>query len=186
MFVIKSSYYKFAIFHTSNLLLLFYYNRYSVIFNLFILMGVSWTTEVVSFILDGSFYSWFFTDLVNSLMGFIIFVNFVCKPRIGRLLVQNCSCLKKLFSSFEFARRQALSRRRSTESRSVAISMFQNVKNSSNESRNSHNTTFSVVLIMSNFNIISRIAGTKPHASPPSGITASTSNRHPVICKQHS
>jgi len=163
------------------ILYLVLYNRYSVIFNLFILMGVSWTTEVVSFILDGSFYSWFFTDLVNSLMGFIIFVNFVCKARIGRLLLQNCSCLKKLLSSFEFVRgHQTLSRRRSTESRSAAISMFQNVKNSSNESSNnsSHNTTHSVVLIMSNFHI-SR-SGTKillHRASPPIG-TASSSTRH--------
>ena len=79
----------------------YYLYRYRVIFNLFILMGISWSTEVISFILDGSFYSWFITDLINSLMGFIIFIIFVCKARIGRLLLQNCPRLKKLFSLFE-------------------------------------------------------------------------------------
>ena len=148
-------------------------------------MGISWTTEVVSFILDGSFYSWFFTDLVNSLMGFIIFVNFVCKARIGRLLVQNCSCLKKLFASYEFVRGQTLPRHRSDESRSMAISMFQNLKNSGNELSNSQSTTHSVVLIMSNFKL-SR-GGTKkllPRASPPNGAVTSTGNHlhPPVIC----
>jgi len=85
-----------------------YYYRYRVIFNLFILMGISWTAEVVSFILDGSFYFWFFTDLINSLIGFIIFVIFVCKPRIKKLLIQNCPCLKKLFTSVDFVRRRTL------------------------------------------------------------------------------
>ena len=143
-------------------------------------MGVSWTTEVVSFILDGSFYSWFVTDLVNSLMGFIIFVNFVCKARIGRLLVQNCSCLKKLFSSYEFVRGQTLPRNRSEESRAMAISMFQNLKNSGNELSNSQNTTHSVVPIMSNFNF--RRSGIKKLLSHESPTSRATSTSNPGIC----
>lgn len=158
-----------------------YLCRYSVIFNLFILMGVSWTTEVVSFVLDGSFYSWFFTDLINSLMGFIIFVNFVCKARIGRLLIQNCSCLNKLFSSFEFVRGRTLPGRRSPESQAATVSMSQKMRNSSNnESSNSHNTTHSAVLIRSNGDG----SGTKrllhQNASPLR--TASSGTHHRVIC----
>ena len=150
-----------------------------MIFNLFILMGISWTTEVVSFILDGSFYSWFFTDCINSLMGFIIFIIFVCKARIGRLLIQNCSCLKKLFSSVEFVSGRTLPRRRSTASRSAAISMFQKFRSSS-ESTNSH----SVVLIMSSFKISRSNTKKKLNqaASSVSGATASSSTQHHVIC----
>ncbi len=151
-----------------------------MIFNLFILMGISWTTEVVSFILDGSFYSWFFTDCINSLMGFIIFVIFVCKARICRLLIQNCSCLKKLFSSVE-----SLPRRRSTgrsHRRAAAVSFFQKLRNNSESSNNSH----SVVLIMSSFKI-SRTNTKKLHqnkAAPSlSGATSSTHHHHHhVIC----
>ena len=129
-----------------------------------------------SFILDGSFYYWFITDLINSLMGFIIFVNFICKARIGRLLIQNCSCLKKLFSSFEFVRGS-----RSAESQAAALSIFnQKLKNSNNDS----NSTHSVVLIMSNFTT-SMKGGTKKslrHAFPPSdGASASSSSHQRVI-----
>jgi len=66
----------------------------------------------------------------------------------------------------------------------MAISVFQNLKNSGNELSNSQNTTHSVVLIMSNFKV--RRTGTNkllPHSSPPSGAATSTINPlHPVIC----
>ena len=114
-----------------------YYYRYCVIFNLFILMGISWTAEVVSFILDGSFYSWLLTDLINSLIGFIIFVNFVCKARIGTLLIHHCPCLNRL-SSIEFIRRRLMADpRRSSSQTAATISIVQKLRSNSESSKTS-------------------------------------------------
>ena len=97
-------------------------------------MGISWTAEVVSFVLDGSFYSWFLTDLINSLIGFIIFVNFVCKARIVTLLIHHCPCLNKL-SSIEFIRKRLMADpHRSSCQTTATISTVQKLRSNSRQS----------------------------------------------------
>ncbi|XP_057366331.1 LOW QUALITY PROTEIN: G-protein coupled receptor Mth2-like [Daphnia carinata] len=70
--------------------------KFRVIFSLFILMGVSWMMEVISFAVGGSAYIWIPTDILNILTGVFIFVIFVCKPNVWKLLKLKCPCLKRL------------------------------------------------------------------------------------------
>lgn len=70
--------------------------RFCVLFNLFIVMGVSWTAEVISFAIEGSVYKWFIADITNSMTGVFIFFIFIYKPRIWKLLGQKFPGLKRL------------------------------------------------------------------------------------------
>ena len=67
-----------------------------MIFSLFILMGLSWMMEVISFAVGGSAYIWIPTDIINILTGVFIFVIFVCKPNVWKLLKLKCPCLEGL------------------------------------------------------------------------------------------
>lgn len=60
--------------------------RARVFLSLFILMGMSWATEVISFAIGGSNSRWITTDILNTLTGVFIFITFVCKSRVWRLL----------------------------------------------------------------------------------------------------
>lgn len=73
-----------------------FWNRFRVIFSLFILMGVFWIMEVVSFAAGGSAYIWIPTDILNILTGVFIFIIFVCKPNVWKLLKNKIPCLKRL------------------------------------------------------------------------------------------
>ncbi|BES95490.1 g-protein coupled receptor [Nesidiocoris tenuis] len=67
---------------------------------LFIVMGISWSTEILSFMFDKHFESfWFVTDLVNALQGFLIFLLFVCKENVITLLTGDLKIVTNLFSS---------------------------------------------------------------------------------------
>ena len=59
-----------------------------VIFSLFILMGISWIMEIVSWLVGGSAYYWIPSDVFNILMGVFIFIIFVCKKKVRKLLAQ--------------------------------------------------------------------------------------------------
>ena len=61
-------------------------SRFRVIFSLFFLMGVSWMTEAISFLIHGDFTHWVFVDVVNILTGLFVFIIFVCKPKVWKLL----------------------------------------------------------------------------------------------------
>ncbi|XP_071526015.1 uncharacterized protein [Panulirus ornatus] len=52
--------------------------RFWLCVKLFLVMGVTWVTEVISW-QEGSCQAWIFLDIVNSLQGFSIFLVFVCK-----------------------------------------------------------------------------------------------------------
>ncbi|XP_032665203.1 G-protein coupled receptor Mth2-like [Odontomachus brunneus] len=63
---------------------------------LFILMGITWSMEIISWIFKSApEYTWDFSDLINSLYGLMIFIIFVCKDNIKKLLLkkfrQNCT-----------------------------------------------------------------------------------------------
>lgn len=58
-----------------------------------IVMGVSWIMEVMSLIFTSTpYYIWLFSDMINGLQGVIIFVIFVCKRKIIRLLMKRFGC----------------------------------------------------------------------------------------------
>ena len=66
--------------------LLLYRIRFRTILSLFMLMGVSWVMEIVSFWVGGSAYIWIPTDILNILTGVFVFVILVCKRRIWKSL----------------------------------------------------------------------------------------------------
>lgn len=49
---------------------------------LFVVMGASWSLEVVSTIFPEPAYLWFVTDFFNSLLGVFVFFIFVCKRKV--------------------------------------------------------------------------------------------------------
>ncbi|CAG0903909.1 unnamed protein product [Darwinula stevensoni] len=46
---------------------------------LFVVMGLSWITEVISFLVKGPEEYWIFTDAINCFQGLFIFVIVICK-----------------------------------------------------------------------------------------------------------
>ena len=59
-------------------------------------MGLSWLTELISFAVGGDAYNWFFTDIVNILTGVYVFIIFVCKPKVWKLLKLKYPSLERL------------------------------------------------------------------------------------------
>jgi G protein-coupled receptor Mth (Methuselah protein) len=47
-------------------------------------MGINWVMEIVSWGIGGPDYLWYFTDIINTLQGVIIFLIFVLEPRVRR------------------------------------------------------------------------------------------------------
>ena len=70
--------------------------RFRIILSLFVLMGVSWLMEVISFAVGGLSYFWIPSDILNILTPVFIFVIFVCKRKIWLLLKQKCSPLERV------------------------------------------------------------------------------------------
>lgn len=50
-----------------------------------IVMGLNWVLEIISFVWPG-FKMWYITDTYNILIGLAIFLIFVCKRKIFRML----------------------------------------------------------------------------------------------------
>ena len=71
-----------------GLYLLFHDCRLNLYLKLFIVMGVNWIMEVISWAAGGPEYLWYITDLGNILQGVLIFIIFVCKQRVRRILVR--------------------------------------------------------------------------------------------------
>lgn len=52
-------------------------------------MGINWSMEIISWLCkDAPDYIWYITDLANTLQGVIIFIIFVWKDKIKRLLLK--------------------------------------------------------------------------------------------------
>ena len=69
---------------------------FRVIFTLFLLMGVLWLMEIISFWVGGSAYIWILFDLINICSAIFIFIMFILKPKIYKLLKIKCPCLSRL------------------------------------------------------------------------------------------
>jgi hypothetical protein len=55
-------------------------------------MGITWTTEVISFAVGGSAYIWIPSDVLNILTAVFVFFIFVYKPNIWILLKKRYKC----------------------------------------------------------------------------------------------
>lgn len=53
-------------------------------------MGVTWSMEVISWVIDykGMRMEFYLTDIFNTIQGIIIFVLFVMKPKVKKLLLK--------------------------------------------------------------------------------------------------
>ncbi|XP_046636275.1 probable G-protein coupled receptor Mth-like 3 isoform X1 [Daphnia pulicaria] len=73
--------------------------RFRVILSLFLLMGVPWTTEIITFMADASFESALVTDIFNIILPIFIFIIFVCKPSVWKMLKQKFPRLSPFISN---------------------------------------------------------------------------------------
>jgi len=53
-------------------------DRLVIYVKLFLLMGITWIMEIISWAVGGSSSIWFITDIINALRGLMIFVICVC------------------------------------------------------------------------------------------------------------
>ncbi|CRK99458.1 CLUMA_CG012609, isoform A [Clunio marinus] len=70
-------------------------DRFLLYLRLFIVMGVTWTMEAISWVVDDKkfFYA---SDILNCLLGVIIFILFVWKPKVKKLIIRRYRSLRKL------------------------------------------------------------------------------------------
>lgn len=71
------------------------FHRFSLYLKLFIVMGISWSMEIISWLFNNTpRFIWYLTDLTNTLQGVLIFLIFVWKDKIRRLLLKKFGCLR--------------------------------------------------------------------------------------------
>ncbi|XP_025159131.1 G-protein coupled receptor Mth2 isoform X3 [Harpegnathos saltator] len=73
---------------------------FNLYLKLFIVMGINWSMEIISWVFKKAPpYVWYLSDLTNTLQGLIIFIIFVWKDKIKRLLLRRFGCQERgLFS----------------------------------------------------------------------------------------
>lgn len=75
-------------------------DRYTIFLRLFIIMGVTWCMEPISWMISPDHWSFYLTDACNCIQGVLIFLLFVMKRKIYRLLRQRLFlCLGKPIST---------------------------------------------------------------------------------------
>ncbi|CAH2048684.1 unnamed protein product, partial [Iphiclides podalirius] len=62
--------------------------RYGLYLKLFIVMGVNWTVEIISFSVGGSNWYWILIDISNIALGVFIFLIFVWKKKVRNLIAK--------------------------------------------------------------------------------------------------
>ncbi|KYN27327.1 G-protein coupled receptor Mth2 [Trachymyrmex cornetzi] len=73
---------------------------FNLYLKLFIVMGINWSMEIISWLFKNAPPSiWYLTDLTNTLQGLIIFIIFVWKKKIKRLLLKRFGCQDRDFFS---------------------------------------------------------------------------------------
>lgn len=70
--------------------------KFFSIFSIFILMGILWITEIISYYVGGSLYIWIPMDLINILTGIFVFFLFACRPNVWKLLKLKFPRLQRL------------------------------------------------------------------------------------------
>ncbi|XP_015514293.1 G-protein coupled receptor Mth2 isoform X1 [Neodiprion lecontei] len=77
---------------------------FNLYLKLFIVMGINWSMEIISWAYKSPEYLWYITDLANTLQGVIIFIIFVWKEKIKRLLIKRFGCKGENFLSRDSTR----------------------------------------------------------------------------------
>lgn len=62
-------------------------DKFFLYLRLFIVMGATWIMESISFLVKTP-YIFYVTDILNCLQGLLIFLFFVCKPNVKKLIVK--------------------------------------------------------------------------------------------------
>lgn len=66
---------------------------FNLYLKLFIVMGINWSMEIISWLCNNTpTYLWYLTDFTNTLQGVIIFIIFVWKDKVKRLLLRRFGC----------------------------------------------------------------------------------------------
>jgi G protein-coupled receptor Mth (Methuselah protein) len=63
-------------------------DRYFLYLRLFIICGVTWSLESISWIFHDNIYIFYISDFLNCIQGLIIFLLFVWKPKIKQLIIK--------------------------------------------------------------------------------------------------
>ncbi|XP_032664894.1 G-protein coupled receptor Mth2-like isoform X2 [Odontomachus brunneus] len=72
---------------------------FNLYLKLFIVMGINWSMEIISWAFKSAPAAvWYITDLTNALQGLIIFIIFVWKDKIRKLLLKRFGCREDIFS----------------------------------------------------------------------------------------
>ncbi|XP_035786269.1 G-protein coupled receptor Mth2-like isoform X1 [Anopheles albimanus] len=61
-------------------------DRFGLYLRLFIVMGVTWSLEIISWVVDTNAWIFYVSDVCNCIQGFLIFALFVLKQKIKRLI----------------------------------------------------------------------------------------------------
>uniref|UniRef100_A0A182Q5Y6 G-protein coupled receptors family 2 profile 2 domain-containing protein n=1 Tax=Anopheles farauti TaxID=69004 RepID=A0A182Q5Y6_9DIPT len=61
-------------------------DRFGLYLRLFIVMGVTWSLEIISWLVDNNAWIFYVSDVCNCIQGFLIFALFVLKQKIKRLI----------------------------------------------------------------------------------------------------
>ncbi|KAM3965299.1 G-protein coupled receptor Mth2 [Aphomia sociella] len=70
--------------------------RYSLYLKLFVVMGINWSVELISFIVGGSNWYWVLIDISNIMLGFFIFMIFVWKKKVRNLAIRRYRSIRGL------------------------------------------------------------------------------------------
>lgn len=90
--------------------------RFLLYLRLFLLMGITWSMEAVSWIFDANSTSFFIiSDVANSIHGFVIFGLFVCRSNVMDTVLIRHRSANKISSSQILGRIQNPSKKNSEE-----------------------------------------------------------------------
>uniref|UniRef100_A0A182TWH4 G-protein coupled receptors family 2 profile 2 domain-containing protein n=1 Tax=Anopheles melas TaxID=34690 RepID=A0A182TWH4_9DIPT len=69
-----------------TLCFVYFSSRFGLYLRLFIVMGVTWSLEIISWAVDNNAWIFYVSDVCNCIQGFLIFALFVLKQKIKRLI----------------------------------------------------------------------------------------------------
>uniref|UniRef100_A0A182PLA5 G-protein coupled receptors family 2 profile 2 domain-containing protein n=1 Tax=Anopheles epiroticus TaxID=199890 RepID=A0A182PLA5_9DIPT len=95
-------------------------DRFGLYLRLFIVMGVTWSLEIISWAVDNNAWIFYVSDVCNCIQGFLIFALFVLKQKIKRLIY-------KKFGIREIRQEQKMSSC-STRTTATMVSSYQETK----------------------------------------------------------
>ncbi|XP_057321002.1 G-protein coupled receptor Mth2-like isoform X6 [Microplitis mediator] len=106
---------------------------FNLYLKLFIVMGINWSMEIISWLCkDAPDYVWYVTDIANTLQGLIIFIIFVWKDKIKRLLLKRFGCKDSRFFQSRNSTRSGYHSSMSTRTNTSTLTPLQDKFKSTN------------------------------------------------------